>query len=60
MIKRTINKQQKIKHGEAPINFPCTHPQPDDFTNCLYYENYSFRKYIRYKISKSNREHKGE
>ena len=35
-----------------PINFPCTHTQPDDFTNCLYCENYSFRKYIRYKTNK--------
>ena len=41
-------------------NSPCIHTQSDDTENCLYCENYSFRKYIRYKISKSNREHKGE
>lgn len=41
-------------------NFPCTHPQPDDLINCLYCENYSFRKYMKYEASKHNREYKGE
>lgn len=30
-------------------NFPCTHSQPDDLENCIYCENYSFRKYMEYK-----------
>lgn len=30
-------------------NFPCIHPNPDDLENCIYCENYSFRKYIEYK-----------
>lgn len=33
-------------------NFPCAHPRPDDLENCIYCENYSFRKYTKYKESK--------
>ena len=37
-------------------NSPCIHPQSDDTENCLYCEIFLSHT----KISKSNREHKGE